>query len=30
MQNSDIEVKMQEIRDIVEKYAIAKSDVVHL
>jgi hypothetical protein len=30
MQNNELEAKMQEIRNIVEKYAIAKSDVVHL
>ena len=30
MQNNELEVKMQEIREIVEKYATAKSDVVHL
>ena len=30
MQNNELEAKMQEIRNIVEKYAVAKSDVVHL
>tara|TARA_R110002012_G_scaffold295034_1_gene491431 strand:- start:23 stop:379 length:357 start_codon:yes stop_codon:yes gene_type:complete len=30
MQNNELEAKMEEIREIVKKYAKAKSDVVHL